>query len=331
MADGEPPDRWIERFLEAIQAERDAARNTVLSYRRDLNDFAAFLAARGTSFEQATRADIEAHVSDLADRGLARATRARRLSAIRQIFRHAFLEGWRSDDPGALVRGPKKARQLPGTLGEAEVDRLLAAAETRGATPEARLRNRCLMQLLYATGLRVTELVALPVAAARGDPRMILVRGKGGRERMVPLSPPARTALADWLAARDAAEDAARASRGRPPSPFLFPARGKRGHMTRESFFVLVKSLAADAGLDPAAISPHSLRHAFATHLLANGADLRVIQTLLGHASIATTEIYTHVLDARLRALVLEKHPLAKAPPQNAEEALPPTHPTTNP
>lgn len=328
MPDPEPPsrrpdrcpDQWIPRFLEAIRAERDAARNTLLAYRRDLDDFAAFLAARGSGFAQATRADIEAHALDLTDRGLARATRARRLSAIRQLFRHAFLEGWRADDPGALVRGPKKARTLPGTLGEAEVDRLLAAAESRGATPQTRLRNRCLMQLLYATGLRVSELVALPAAAARGDPRMILVRGKGGRERMVPLSPPARTALAEWLAARDAAEETARRN-GRPPSPFLFPARGKRGHITRESFFVLVKALAADAGLDPAAVSPHSLRHAFATHLLAGGADLRVIQTLLGHASIATTEIYTHVLDARLRALVLEKHPLAQTPPQDADAA----------
>ena len=166
------------------------------------------------------------------------------------------------------------------------------------------------MQLLYATGLRVSELVSLPVAAVRGDPRMILVRGKGGRERMVPLSPPARAALAAWLAHLDAG--AARRRR-RPRSPFLFPARGRRGHMTRERFFLLVKDLARIAGLDAAAISPHTLRHAFATHLLAHGADLRVIQTLLGHASIATTEIYTHVLEARLRELVLEKHPLADA------------------
>lgn len=306
----EPDSRWLERFLEAIQAERDAARNTLLSYGRDLGDFAAFLAARGLGFAGAGRAEIEAYLAELDARGMARATRARRLSAIRQLYRHAFLEGWRPDDPGALVRGPKKARRLPGSLGEAEVDRLLAAAETRGATPEARLRGHCLMQLLYATGLRVSELVALPVAAVRGDPRMILVRGKGGRERMVPLSPPAREALADWLVARDAAEDAAQRA-GRQRSPYLFPARGRRGHLSREAFFLHVKRLAADAGLDPAAVSPHRLRHAFATHLLANGADLRVIQTLLGHASIATTEIYTHVLDARLRELVLEKHPLA--------------------
>jgi integrase/recombinase XerD len=301
---------WLGRFLEAIQAERDAARNTLLSYGRDLNDFSAFLATQGEDYSTASRAGIEAYLADQADRGMARATRARRLAAIRQLYRHAFLEGWRSDDPAALIKGPKKARTLPGHLSEAEVDRLLDAAETRGRTPEARLRNRCLLQLLYATGLRVTELVALPVAAVRGDPRMILVRGKGGRERMVPLSPPARAALADWLALRDAAEDVAvRAGRAR--SAFLFPARGQRGHMTRERFFLLVKDLARIAAIDPAAASPHTLRHAFATHLLAHGADLRVIQTLRGHASIATTEIYTHVLEARLRELVLEKHPLA--------------------
>ena len=184
-------------------------------------------------------------------------------------------------------------------MSETEVDRLLAAAETLGRTEADRLRDTCLMQLLYATGLRVSELVSLPVAAVRGDPRMILVRGKGGRERMVPLSPPARAALAAWLAHLDAAREGD--GRARPRSPHLFPARGKRGHMSRERFFLLVKNLAASAGLDPAKVSPHTLRHAFATHLLAHGADLRVIQTLLGHASIATTEIYTHVLEARLQ------------------------------
>lgn len=309
---------WLPRFLEAIRAERDAAPNTLLAYARDLQDFADFLAGRGLGYDAAGRAEIEAYLADLHDRGMAEATRARRLSAIRQLYRFAFLEGWRADDPGALLKGPRKARTLPPTLTEADVDGLLAAAETHGRTPEERRRTVCLMQLLYATGLRVSELVGLPAAAVRGDPRMILVRGKGGRDRMVPLSAPARTALADWLAARDAAEDAA-AREGRPRSPFLFPARGRRGHLSRERFFLTVKELAAAAGLPPAAVSPHTLRHAFATHLLANGADLRVIQTLLGHASIATTEIYTHVLDARLKALVLERHPLAEpAPPDPA-------------
>ena len=305
---------WLGRFLEAIQAERDAARNTLLSYGRDLGDFADFLAGNGHDLATASRAEIEAYLVDQADRGMAEATRARRLSAIRQLYRFAFLEGWREDDPGALIKGPKRRRTLPGNLSEAEVDRLLDAAATLGRTAADRLRDTCLMQLLYATGLRVSELVALPAAAARGDPRMILVRGKGGRERMVPLSPPARTALAEWLAVRDRAEDEA-ARAGRPRSAFLFPARGRRGHMTRERFFLLVKDLARAAGIDAAVMSPHTLRHAFATHLLAHGADLRVIQTLLGHASIATTEIYTHVLEARLRELVLAKHPLAAGGP----------------
>jgi integrase/recombinase XerD len=300
--------RWLERYLEAIQAERDAARNTILSYARDLKDFAAFLAARDQDYATASRAEIEAYLIDQDARGMALATRARRLSAIRQLYRFAFLEGWRDDDPAALIKGPKRRRSLPGNLSEGEVDRLLDAAGALGRTEAERLRDVCLLQVLYATGLRVSELVSLPVAAARGDPRMILVRGKGGRERMAPLSPPARAALAAWLAHLDAEREGP----ARPRSPYLFPARGRRGHMTRERFFLLVKDLARLAGLDAAKVSPHTLRHAFATHLLANGADLRVIQTLLGHASIATTEIYTHVLEARLRELVLEKHPLAE-------------------
>jgi integrase/recombinase XerD len=298
---------WLGRYLEAIQAERDASRNTILSYARDLNDFAAFLKALGKDYTDAGRAEIEAYLVDQANRGMAQATRARRLSSIRQLYRFAFLEGWRTDDPAALIRGPKRQRTLPGALSEAEVDRLLAAAEQRGQDAAERLRDTCLMQILYATGLRVSELVSLPVAAVRGDPRMILIRGKGGRERMVPLSPPARDALAAWLAHLDR-----EATRIRPRSPWLFPARGRRGHMTRERFFVLVKDLAHLAGLNAAAVSPHTLRHASATHLLANGADLRVIQTLLGHASIATTEIYTHVLETRLKDLVFERHPLGQ-------------------
>lgn len=308
--------RWLERFLEAIQAERDAARNTALSYARDLTDFSGFLAAKGRDFASAERADIEAYLVDQADRGMADSTRARRLSAIRQLYRFAFLEGWREDDPAALIRGPKRRRTLPASLDEAEVDRLLDAATAHGRTEAERLRDTCLMQLLYATGLRVSELVSLPLASARGDPRMILVRGKGGRERMVPLSPPARTALAAWLAHLDTRAEGARVR-----SPFLFPSRSRRGHMTRERFFLLVKDLARHAGLDAAHISPHTLRHAFATHLLAHGADLRVIQTLLGHASIATTEIYTHVIEARLKDLVLEKHPLAGSPRKLAADA----------
>jgi integrase/recombinase XerD len=300
--------RWISTFLEAQAAEQDAATNTRLAYARDLKDFADWLARRGADFPAAQEADITAYLVACEAEGLAQATRARRLSAIRQLFRFAYEEGWRGDNPTLQIRGPGKVRRLPKTLSHDEVDRLLGAAETahRDAT-----RNTCLMQLLYATGMRVSELVSLPVAAARGDPRMLLVRGKGGKERMVPLSPPARAALARWLAERDAAEEEARA-KGKPASRFLFPSRSKQGHLTRHRFYALIKHLAVAAGVDASKVTPHTLRHAFATHLLAGGADLRSIQTLLGHADISTTEIYTHVLEDRLRDLVLEHHPLAR-------------------
>ena len=298
---------WLSVFLEAMQAEQDAAANTLQAYARDLTDFTGFLEGRAVTLEVAQRADIEAFLIDQAAQGFAESTRARRLSAIKQLYRFAFLEGWRSDDPAALISGPKKKRSLPKTLSEDDVDALLDAARKHGKTDADRTRNTCLMEVLYATGLRVSELVGLPVSATRGDPRMILVRGKGGKERMVPLSMPAREALAAWLAVRDTAEADAASK-----SPFLFPSRSKKGHLTREAFFLFVKDLAMAAGLDPAGISPHVLRHAFATHLLAHGADLRSIQALLGHADVATTEIYTHVLEERLKELVFEKHPLAK-------------------
>lgn len=298
---------WLSIFLEAMQAEQDAAQNTLAAYARDLQDFTAYLAHHDSRLETASRADIEAYLVRLEGEGLAQSTRARRLSAIRQLFRFAFLEGWRNDDPAAQIRGPKRARTLPHTLSETDVDALLDTARAFGRSDIDKLRNACLMELLYATGLRASELVSLPVSAARGDPRMILVRGKGGRERMVPLSPPAREVLGEWLQTRDDEQ-----ARTRGKSPFLFPSRGKKGHITREGFFLLVKKMAATAGLDPATVSPHTLRHAFATHLLANGADLRSIQMLLGHADVATTEIYTHVLEARLKELVFENHPLAK-------------------
>lgn len=310
-ADPEAP-RWISAFLEAQAAELDAARNTLLAYGRDLKDFAAWLAPRNLGFATAARGDIEAYLVSCEAVGLSRATRARRLSAIRQLYRFAHEEGWRADNPAIQIAGPAKARRLPKVLTVEEVDRLLAAARATGRNPVERLRNTCLMELLYATGMRVSELVTLPVAAARGDPRMLMVKGKGGKERMVPLSAPARAALSAWLAARDTAEEAAMAEARLPPARHLFPARGKAGHLTRQAFHALLKDLAATAGIAPARVTPHVLRHAFATHLLAGGADLRVIQTLLGHADLSTTEIYTHVLDERLRALVLEHHPLAR-------------------
>lgn len=304
---------WVATFLEARAAELGAAQNTLTAYARDLNDFAGWVNNRGQNLETASQSDIESYLVDLDAHGLATATRARRLSAIRQLFAFAFEERLRGDNPAARIKGPGKSQRLPKTLTEEDVDRLLQAARTQGRD---RVRNTCLMEVLYATGMRVSELVSLPVSAARGDPELLLIRGKGGKERMVPLSPPARDALAAWLVARDKAEAAAK-TRGKPASAFLFPSRGKTGHLTRHRFYLLVKELAVAGGVAPGRVTPHTLRHAFATHLLARGADLRAIQTLLGHADVSTTEIYTHVLDERLRALVEDHHPLARAARRN--------------
>lgn len=309
MSDG----RWIEAFLDALTAERDAARNTRLAYGRDLSDFAGWLGHRGQDLASAGRAEVESYLVACEADGLSKATRARRLSAIRQLFRFALEEGLRPDNPALRLSGPGRDRRLPGTLEVPEIEALIRAAREG---PRDRARNACLLELLYATGLRVSELVALPVAAARGDPRVLLVRGKGGKERLVPLSPPAREALRDWLAERDADEAARPAPRG--ASRFLFPSRGALGHLTRQGFFALLKDLAVQAGVPAERVAPHRLRHAFATHLLANGADLRSIQAMLGHADVATTEIYTHVLDERLRELVFAHHPLA-IPPDTEE------------
>ncbi|MFE3836983.1 site-specific tyrosine recombinase XerD [Pseudogemmobacter sonorensis] len=305
-----PAARWISTFLDAIAAETGAARNTRLAYGRDLVDFAQWAGARGHDLAGIPRAGVEEYLMFCDDQGLSKATRARRLSSIRQLFRFAHEEGWREDNPALRIAGPGKAQRLPKTLGTEEVARLLVTARGHGRNAAERLRNAALMELLYATGLRVSELVSLPQAAVRGDPRMILVRGKGDKERMVPLSSPARAALAEWLAALDAEAELARKA-GRAVPRHLFPGRGAEGHMTRQNLFTLLKALAIGAGIDPDRVTPHVLRHAFATHLLEGGADLRVIQTLLGHADIATTEIYTHVLDEHLKALVLNHHPLA--------------------
>ena len=302
--------RLIQTFLEAHAAELDAATNTQLAYARDLKDFAGWLAPRALSFDTASRQDIEAYLIHCDAQGLATATRARRLSAIRQLYRFLFDDGLRTDNPAIDISGPGQTRRLPKTLTNAEVDALIETARTMGRTRADRLRNTCLMELLYATGMRVSGLMSLPAEAARGDPRMLLIRGKGGRERLVPLSPPARTALADWLAERDAADDLG-ATQGKPRSRFLFPSRGKLGHFTRNWFYVLIKDIAVAAGVPPTNVTPHTLRHAFATHLLAGGADLIAIQAMLGHADVSTTEIYTHVLDERLKELVMDHHPLS--------------------
>ena len=311
MAAPATQDLWISTFLQAQAAELGAATNTQLAYGRDLKEFSSWLDRRNTAFSTAERDDIESYLIDCDAQGLSRSTRARRLSAIKQLYRFAFEEGWIEVNPAIQIKGPGRQKRLPKTLEVIEVDRLLDAARRTGRKDADRVRNTCLMEVLYATGMRVTELVSLPVSSARGDPRMLLVLGKGGKERMVPLSPPARDALAAWLLVRDEAEDNLVADGGQ-RSKFLFPSRGKSGHLTRHRFFLLVKELAVAGGVSPEKVTPHTLRHAFATHLLANGADLRSIQTLLGHADVATTEIYTHVLDERLAELVLQHHPLAK-------------------
>ncbi|KGM47991.1 site-specific tyrosine recombinase XerD [Pseudooceanicola atlanticus] len=300
--------RWISTFLEAQAAESGAAENTLLGYGRDLKAFADWLERSGHDIATADRNAVEAYLTDCDLQGLSQATRARRLSAIRQIYRFAFEEGWRSDNPAIEIRGPGRAKRLPKTLSMDEVSALLTAARTHGRAETDRVRNTCLMELLYATGMRVSELVSLPLAAAKGDPRMLMVRGKGGKERMVPLSAPAREAMAVWLKIREDQEDAR--PRGTQPSRQLFPSRSAQGHLTRHRFYILIKEIAVEAGVSPEKVTPHTLRHAFATHLLENGADLRAIQTLLGHADLATTEIYTHVLEHRLRELVETHHPL---------------------
>ena len=296
---------WISNFLETQAAELGAARNTQEAYGRDLKDFLSFLESRGAGFATADRAMVEDYLVQCEVIGLATATKARRLSSIKQLYRFAFEEDLRKDNPAIQVRGPRKDKRLPKSLSLQEVEQLLQTAHIMPKQRTDKMRLTCLMDLLYATGMRVTELVSLPVAAVRGNPDMILVRGKGGKERMVPLSPGARDAVILWLSVRD--QDEAHTK-----SAFLFPSRGKQGHLTRIWFFQQIKKLALMAGVNAEKVTPHSLRHAFATHLLAGGADLRSIQTLLGHADIATTEIYTHIQYERLRELVLEHHPLAR-------------------
>ncbi len=301
----------VEAFLEMMSAERGAAANTLDGYRRDLADYAAFLADLGMSPADAGDDAIRAYLADLERRGYASRSAARKLSAIRQFHRFLYSDAIRGDDPTGTIDGPRKARSLPRILSETEVDRLLAAAAQRlqqAQTPRDRYRAQrlaTLVELLYGTGLRVSELVALPARAMLRDPRILSIRGKGGRERIVPLHAAARTAVAAFAALRR--------DMGHGDSPWLFPADSDSGHLARQVFARELKELAAGAGIAAAKVSPHVLRHAFASHLLQNGADLRVVQQLLGHADISTTQIYTHVLEERLRQLVTEHHPLAKA------------------
>jgi integrase/recombinase XerD len=297
--------RHIETFLEMMAAERGASLNTLASYRRDLERFAAFMAARGLAPEAAVAEDLSAFLVAEHRAGLSPRTAARRLSVLRQFHRFMFREGIRSLDPSAAIESPRQGRSLPKVLSEAEVERLLE--QVRDTEGPAGLRLTALIELLYATGLRVSELVGLPLAAVARDPRVLVVRGKGGRERMVPLSEVARQALRDYLGVRR------RFVTGGGESKWLFPSRGASGHLTRHRLGQLLKRLAIDAGLAPEKVSPHVLRHAFASHLLDHGADLRSVQKMLGHADISTTQIYTHVLNERLKSLVRDHHPLAGA------------------
>jgi integrase/recombinase XerD len=292
----------VEAFLEMMAVERDASPHTLAAYGRDLADAEASLPG---GLMGADEAGVEAWYGGLAIQGLSAATQARRRSSVRQFYRFALGEGWRADDPSRRLDAPKQGRSLPRTLERNEVERLLHAAATRDGA--AGLRLVALVELAYASGLRVSELLALGVDAARRDPAWLIVRGKGGKERLAPLNASARDATKAWLAARDASRKP-----GAPDSPWLFPSASAKGHLTPRRFAQLLDQAAIDAGIDPARVSPHVLRHAFATHLLNGGADLRVVQTLLGHADIATTQIYTHVAGDRLAEVVRSKHPLAR-------------------
>jgi integrase/recombinase XerD len=287
-----------------MSAERGASENTCLAYQRDLEDFTRWLTKRPHSVTEADSTDIRDFLTTLARRGLARSSSARKLSSLRQFFKFLHGDGYRDDNPTAIIDSPRPGRSLPKVLSEAEVYALLVAARAvKGAAGD---RILAMMELLYATGLRVSELVSLPLNAVTGDRQVLLVKGKGNKERMVPMNEEARAALDNYLAVRITflPEDTG--------SRWLFPSRSKEGHVTRRRFAQMLSDLAVDADLDPRRVSPHVLRHAFASHLLANGADLRLVQQMLGHADISTTQIYTHILDARLKSLVSDMHPLAK-------------------
>jgi integrase/recombinase XerD len=317
----------IHLFLDMLAAEQGAGDNTLDAYRRDLEDFSEFLARDGQGFAAVETQALRDYLADLDARGFKSSSVARRLSAMRHLFRFLLHERIRSDDPAAILSGPKRGRGLPKVLSISDVDRLLVRAKALADAPEASapqrlraLRLYCLLEVLYATGLRVSELVALPLSASRRDARMIVVRGKGDKERLVPLNEPSRQAMADYLAAMEALKPEKKnggpasknsSVKNSSPSKWLFPSFGESGHLTRQHFARDLKELAAAAGLAPRLVSPHVLRHAFASHLLHNGADLRIVQTLLGHTDISTTQIYTHVVEERLKSLVRDLHPLA--------------------
>ena len=309
--------KLIDLFLDMLAAEQGAGDNTLDAYRRDLTDFSGFLAAQGQNFAGAETQVLRDYLADLDSRGFKSSSVARRLSAMRHLFRFLLNERIRSDNPAAILSGPKRGRGLPKVLSISDVDRLLTRAkaltEELEVSPPERLRAMrlyCLLEVLYATGLRVSELVALPLSASRSAAGMIVVRGKGNKERLVPLNEASRRAMADYLAAVEALK--ASKQKKAALSKWLFPSFGESGHLTRQHFARDLKELASSAGLAPRLVSPHVLRHAFASHLLHNGADLRIVQTLLGHTDISTTQIYTHVVEERLKSLVRDLHPLAE-------------------
>ena len=296
---------WAEAFLEMMSVERAAAKNTLIAYNRDLTDAAGFLAGRGRDLADAAAEDIEAYFAALGARGLSPATASRRRAAVRQFYRFVLGEAWRADDPSRRVEAPRKGRSLPKVLSRGEVDRLIAAAAAKDGARGLRLA--CMVELAYASGLRISELTGLTLAALARDPAYLIVKGKGGKERLAPLNDAARTAITAYLAVRSGF-----LPKGDKANPWLFASRGKEGRLTPRRFAQMLDEAAAWAGIDPARVSPHVLRHAFATHLLEGGADLRVVQTLLGHADIGTTQIYTHVAGDRLAEVVATKHPLAR-------------------
>lgn len=306
--------RHITSFLEMMAAEKGAAGNTLDAYRRDLDAFHRFLEGERITLQGAGKGDVARYLHALSAEGLKPTSRARRLSAVRQLYKFLEAEGIVGESPAAGIAAPTKQRALPKTLSVDEVDRLIAAAAhtadgLKGRDLVRALRHHCLLEMLYATGMRVSELVSLPRSVLKADPRLIAIRGKGGRERLVPLNAGARAALERYLAVGTHPEDGVSQMIA---TRYLFPSRGGAGHLTRQRFAQDLKETAQRAGLDPERVSPHVLRHAFASHLLERGADLRAVQSLLGHADISTTEIYTHVLEERLKRLVTEHHPLAK-------------------
>ena len=309
--------KLINLFLDMLAAEQGAGENTLQAYRRDLEDFSEFLIRSQQNFGTVQTESLRDYLSDLDSRGFKSSSVARRLSAMRHLFRFLLNERIRSDDPAAILSGPKRGRGLPKVLSIAEVDHMLNRAKELSQASDASASRRvramrlyCLLEVLYATGLRVSELVSLPRTAARNDARMIVVRGKGSKERLVPLNDASRQAMAAYLAATEAL--VAGKKKNAAVSKWLFPSFGESGHLTRQHFARDLKELASASGLAPRLVSPHVLRHALASHLVHNGADLRIVQTLLGHTDISTTQIYTHVVEERLKSLVRDLHPLAE-------------------